>query len=65
MTKSANINIRIDPETKAGAERVFSDFGLSMSDAIGMFLRKSILEGGLPFDLKSAEHISPRASVRI
>lgn len=52
MAKTANINIRIDPETKAGAEQLFSSFGITITDAINIFLRKAIMEGGLPFEVK-------------
>ncbi|MGI6327168.1 MAG: type II toxin-antitoxin system RelB/DinJ family antitoxin [Saccharofermentanales bacterium] len=50
--KTANINIRIDPETKANAEQLFSKFGITVTDAINIFLHKSIMEGGLPFEVK-------------
>lgn len=52
MAKVANINVRIDPETKAGAEKLFASFGITVTDAINIFLRKSIMEGGLPFEMK-------------
>lgn len=52
MAKTANINIRIDPETKTGAEKLFASFGITVTDAINIFLRKSIMEGGLPFEMK-------------
>lgn len=52
MAKTAILNIRIDPETKAGAEQLFSKFGITITDAVNMFLRRSLMEGGLPFDLK-------------
>ena len=52
MAKSANINVRIDPETKKRAEDLFSSFGITITDAINIFLRKSIMEGGLPFDVR-------------
>ncbi|MCL2406201.1 MAG: type II toxin-antitoxin system RelB/DinJ family antitoxin [Defluviitaleaceae bacterium] len=51
MTKSANIHVRIDPDTKIRTEELFSSFGITMSDAIIMFLRKSLMVGGLPFDV--------------
>lgn len=56
MAKSANINVRIDPETKKRAEDLFSSFGITITDAINIFLRKSIMEGGLPFDVRLPEH---------
>ena len=52
MAKTANINVRIDPEIKADAEKLFASFGITVTDAITIFLRKSIMEGGLPFDMK-------------
>ncbi|MDD2973362.1 MAG: type II toxin-antitoxin system RelB/DinJ family antitoxin [Lachnospiraceae bacterium] len=52
MAKTANINVRIDAETKAAAEKLFASFGITVTDAINIFLRKSIMEGGLPFEVK-------------
>lgn len=56
MAKTANINVRIDPETKSCAEKLFSSFGITVSDAINIFLHKSIMEGGLPFELKQPRY---------
>ena len=56
MAKTANINIRIDPETKSSAEELFSSFGITATDAINIFLRKSIMEGGLPFEMKQPRY---------
>ena len=52
MAKTANLNIRIDPETKLGAERLFSNFGITVTDAVNIFLRQAIMVGGLPFEMK-------------
>jgi len=49
---STNINIRTDAVIKARAEKIFEEFGLNMSTAINMFLRQTIRENGIPFDLK-------------
>ena len=54
--KTANINVRIDPEVKSNAERVFSSFGITVTDAINIFLHKAIMEGGLPFDMKQPRY---------
>lgn len=56
MAKTANINVRIDPETKLNAEKLFSSFGITVTDAINIFLRKSIMEGGLPFEMKHSRY---------
>jgi len=52
MAKTSNLNIRIDPDTKEAAEKLFSNFGITITDAINMFLHQSLLTGGLPFSLK-------------
>ena len=36
MAKTANINVRIDPETKAGAEKHFACFGITVNDVINI-----------------------------
>lgn len=56
MAKTASINVRIDPETKSSAEKLFSSFGITITDAINIFLRKSIMEGGLPFEVKQPRY---------
>ena len=49
MAKTANINLRIEPDIKAQADAVFSSLGISITDAINVFLHASIMEGGFPF----------------
>jgi len=46
------IQFRTDETTKAQSVAIFQHLGITMSDAINMFLRQSILQGGLPFELK-------------
>lgn len=52
MTKTAYINTRVAPELKKDAETVFSQLGLSMSDAVSLFLTQSVLNRGLPFPVR-------------
>lgn len=47
-----NINIRIDDKLKKEADELYGDLGLSLSGAIKIFLKQSVREGGLPFELK-------------
>ncbi len=56
MTKTATINMRIEPAVKAQAEDVFSSFGISITDAINIFLHASIMEGGFPFQPKQPRY---------
>ena len=50
--KTATLNMRVDPSVKEEAERVYAKFGMNLTDAVNVFLHKSIMEGGLPFDLR-------------
>lgn len=50
--ESTNLNIRTDKEIKIAAERIFDELGLNMTTAINIFLRQTIRENGIPFDLK-------------
>ena len=52
MTKSEVISIRTDSDTKAGVENLYSEFGLSVSDAVNIFFRISLLRNGLPFEMR-------------
>ncbi|MDU7651179.1 MAG: type II toxin-antitoxin system RelB/DinJ family antitoxin [Anaerococcus vaginalis] len=49
---STNLNVRTDKQVKKQAEEIYANLGLNMSTAINMFLRASIRESGIPFDLK-------------
>jgi DNA-damage-inducible protein J len=51
MAKTAVINVRTEPEIKEQAERLYRSMGVSLTDAINMFLYKSIDFRGLPFEL--------------
>jgi len=48
----AIIMARIQPQIKADAAAVYARWGISLSDAINIFLAKSIEVGGLPFDMR-------------
>ena len=54
MAKTASLNIRLDPEVKKTAETVYSRFGLSLAEAVNVFIHQSCNVGGLPFDLRPA-----------
>ncbi len=50
--ESTNLNIRTDKEIKIAAERIFEELGLTMTAAVNIFLRQTIRENGIPFELK-------------
>ena len=44
--------IRIDEITKQQAVKLLEGLGLNLSDAVNMFLKQVVLQGGIPFDIK-------------
>ena len=52
MQRTSNVFARVEPEIKEQAERVLSQLGIPMSNAIGLFLRQVIMQRGIPFDMK-------------
>jgi len=52
VAKSESLYIRVDPAVKANAEEIYSKYGMTVSQAINVFLHQSINVGGLPFDLR-------------
>ena len=51
MANSTNISIRMDSEIKAQAEALFGAFGLNLTTAINLFVRQSLREGRIPFEI--------------
>lgn len=49
MSKTEQVNVRIEPEVKKAAETVFKKLGLTPSQAVKMFYRQAALQQGLPF----------------
>ncbi len=47
-----NLNIRINKDIKETAEKIFGELGINMTTAINVFLRQTIRENGIPFELK-------------
>ena len=52
MTRTAEVKTRTTAQIKADAAAVYARWGISLSDAINIFLTKSIEVGGLPFDMR-------------
>lgn len=49
---TTNISIRMDTDLKTRAEALFSELGMNLSTAFNIFVRQSLREGGIPFDIK-------------
>ena len=60
MAKDANVFARVDAGMKEQAERILSQLGLPMSNAINLFLNQVVLRRGLPFEV-SLPTVTPPA----
>jgi DNA-damage-inducible protein J len=52
MSKSDQIQVRIEPKTKAAAEAIFAKLGLKPSEAVRMFYHQVELNKGIPFEVR-------------
>lgn len=52
MATGTLVHVRVDEKTKAGATRVLASMGLSVSDAVCVFLARVAAEKRPPFELK-------------
>jgi len=52
MANTTTLTLRLDPEIKKSAEALFSDFGMSIPDAVSLFLHMALLVRGIPFEVK-------------
>lgn len=53
MTAKVKTDIYLDSDITIQAKEIFKKYGVSLSDAINMFLTQSVLEKGLPFEIKT------------
>ena len=55
----AQVNFRIDDETKRRADKLFADLGMTMSGAITIFIKRSLDYQGLPFAVQKRDPSAP------
>jgi DNA-damage-inducible protein J len=48
---TTNISIRMDTELKTQADALFAELGMNISTAFNIFVRQSLREGRIPFDI--------------
>ena len=56
MTTATNEKIRtnvyLDKAMKQQAQEIFKQYGMGLSDAFNIFLTQSVMERGIPFEIK-------------
>jgi len=53
QTQDVRVTIRVNRELKENAEVLFSYLGLNMSNAVNIFLRKTVDQRGIPFPVNA------------
>ena len=46
------IQIRVEDNLKKKAAQIYSDLGIDISTAVRMFLKRTVMENGIPFNMK-------------
>jgi len=49
--KNVNVTLRVDDELKKQADALFSELGLNLTTAFNIFLRQSVREQQIPFQV--------------
>ena len=57
MTNTTTVHTRMDTALKENVEAILSQLGLTSSDAIKLFYKQIVLNGGLPFELKVPDKV--------
>ncbi len=57
---TTTLHLRIDEDLKIQASEVFENLGMDLPTAIRIFLRKSVMEDGIPFELRNKRAESDR-----
>ena len=61
MSKSTTYTFRVSPEVKQEAIALFESMGITMSDAINLFLHQALREGGIPFEIIRVDIKQPKS----
>ena len=51
-TKDTNFNMRMNSQKKSALESLYSSLGMTLPEAVNIFFEKSLLVGGLPFNVR-------------
>ena len=65
--KTSTFQMRINPEIKNQAEQLFQNCGMTLTDAINVFIQQSMNVGGMPFIVtqNSREALKDQAIARL
>ena len=49
--ETVNVTVRMERQTRHDSARLFSELGISTTQAINMFLKQAVREQGIPFEV--------------
>ena len=52
INKKVRTNVYLDATIKKEAQDIFKEYGMGLSDAFNIFLAQSVMQRGIPFDIK-------------
>ena len=52
VIEKVRTNVYLDSNLKEQAKEIYKHYGLSLSEAVNMFLAQSVFNRGLPFEIK-------------
>lgn len=61
VVEKSRTNVYLDTNLKEQAKEIYKHYGLSLSEAVNMFLAQSVFSRGLPFDVKIPNDITLEA----
>lgn len=64
MGDTTSMNLRIDKNLKKDAEKLFNSLGINMTTAINIFLKQSVREQGIPFQISAKEGYNALSAYR-
>ena len=59
--ETVNVTVRMERQTRGGAAKLFSELGISTTQAINMFLKQAVREQGIPFEVSARPAVGHRA----
>ncbi len=52
LIKDTNFNMRMNKQKKTSLEELYGNLGMTLAEAVNIFFEKSLMEGGIPFDVR-------------
>ena len=52
---TTTVNVRMNAELKKQAEELFGELGMNLTTAVNIFIRQSLRQGGIPFNVSLDE----------